>query len=434
MADPRQTLYCVICCIAAGVPAGWGQVQGTATERLPPSFSTTTDLVPVTVVVRNRDGNAVGRLEKTDFELRDNGKTQTILQFSVNKSAPIIPSEAAVSTDPLGNEHAVLRLPAVGPVVEIPQRFIAYVFDDVHTDIADLIRARAEAAKHMERVLEATRVGVFTVSGRMRLEFTRDFEQVRKTIESIRHGNTDDGFADCPPLNYFWADLILKNDSEAIGAAILETIACRGGTLSRATAEGMVRASAIYQAARGQHESGMGLNTLDDIVRRLSDMPGSRSIVYVSSGFLVDKDLRFTQNRVFENAIRANVVINSLDARGLYAVTPGGRADNFAKTPSSQAVINFRERMNREVPLAISNVMAEFASATGGKFIWNSNDYQAGYEELAGAPENTYVLWFSPGVKSDGKYHKLRVTLKNSKGLKVSARTGYYAPNPEVTR
>ncbi len=57
---------------------------------------------------------------------------------------------------------------------------------------------------------------------------------------------------------------------------------------------------------------------------------------------------------------------------------------------------------------------------------------------MAARPEFVYVLGFSPeNLKLDGRFHALKITLKNSGKLELQARRGYYAPqhlaDPEET-
>jgi hypothetical protein len=83
--------------------------------------------------------------------------------------------------------------------------------------------------------------------------------------------------------------------------------------------------------------------------------------------------------------------------------------------------------MNAEA-LADDDVLSELAYATGGTFIHNSNDFEGGLRRLATPPQYSYLLAFSPqGLKFDGRFHNLKVTVKGQK-LNIQARKGYYAP------
>lgn len=424
-----STALAVLCAVLSS----YAQAPEVNTTEAPISFSTEVNLVPVKVVVRDRDGRAVGTLKQSDFELRDNGKTQTIARFSIEETEAFTPRVVAVPTDAQGRDRPDLAPPSAREPAAIPERFIAYIFDDVHTDMSDIMRSREAAVEHLEQVLDpSTRVAVFTTSGTLREDFTDDIEAITKTMRGVRRWTADNETDNCPPLNYYWANLILTaNDPQAWEAAVQETLLCIID-IDRQTAEQITRSSALRDLAKGQRESTMGLSIFNDVVRRMAATPGQRSIVYVSSGFFLDPNLRYRQNEVFDRAIRANVTINALDARGLYAYIPGGDASRGGR-PTNALITTFRQRMEKDLQFATTNVMGELASATGGTFVWNSNDYAAGFARLAAAPEFTYVLAFSPrDLKPDGKFHDLKVTLKNKKGLEVFARSGYFAPSAEA--
>ena len=73
------------------------------------------------------------------------------------------------------------------------------------------------------------------------------------------------------------------------------------------------------------------------------------------------------------------------------------------------------------------------ACSTGGDWFHANNDLADGFRRLAAAPEFIYVLAFTPeNLKSDGKYHKLQVTLRDPKGVTLQVRKGYYAPRRET--
>ncbi len=129
-----------------------------------------------------------------------------------------------------------------------------------------------------------------------------------------------------------------------------------------------------------------------------------------------------------DRAIRANVRISSLNARGLYTMIPGGDASTSG--PVGGAVVLTRtSQYADQSALAEEGILEELADATGGRYFHNNNDLKAGFTQVAASPEFVYVLGFSPqNLKLDGAYHALKVKLVSPRGLDVQARRGYYAP------
>ncbi|HEX4133810.1 MAG TPA: hypothetical protein VHY84_04240, partial [Bryobacteraceae bacterium] len=85
--------------------AGWAQVtQGQSqpeisSQEAPVTFSSRVNLVSAPVVVRDRDGRAVGNLRQENFRLFDKGKLQTITKFTVEKTGtPSLPEVTSVET------------------------------------------------------------------------------------------------------------------------------------------------------------------------------------------------------------------------------------------------------------------------------------------------------------------------------------------------
>src|SRR5580658_2141443 len=71
--------------------AAWAQAPAqsqpeVSSHETPITFSSRVNLISVPVVVRDRNGQAIGNLQKEDFQLFDRGKTQTITKFSIEKS------------------------------------------------------------------------------------------------------------------------------------------------------------------------------------------------------------------------------------------------------------------------------------------------------------------------------------------------------------
>jgi hypothetical protein len=129
-----------------------------------------------------------------------------------------------------------------------------------------------------------------------------------------------------------------------------------------------------------------------------------------------------------DRAIRANVTISSLDARGLYVV--GAGTDISLGLPSSPVAANLVTQYAMASASANADVMAELADATGGTFFHNNNDLAEGFTRIAAQPEFVYVLGFSPqNLKFDGSRHTLKVTLAkeaHGSGYQLQARRSYF--------
>ncbi|MDP9172147.1 MAG: VWA domain-containing protein [Acidobacteriota bacterium] len=386
------------------------------------TFQSKVTLVLVPVVVRDRAGKPVGNLKQEDFQLFDKGKLQTIAKFSVEKSTgKAIPLAPAVehSPDEKGSNPEALSIIA-------PDHFVAYLFDDIHLDFANLVQARDAAEKHLATTLKETdRAAIYTTSGQTMLDFTDDRAKIHETLAALRiHPIARTSMQECPDLSFYMSNLIQnRHDPIALRAAEQETVVCMN-LQTLAQAETYVDSAAQRVISAGTHETRVTMSTLKDLVRRMAGMPGERLIVLVSPGFLRLDEHFQDETDIIDRAIKNNVTISALDARGLYTDTP-----DISKRAISLDAERVKQQYDRESSRAEADIMAEFADGTGGTFFQNSNDLGAGFRELAAVPEVYYVIGFSPqNLKLDGGYHSLKVSVKSPPGLSVKARRGYYAP------
>jgi VWFA-related protein len=407
----------------------------------PATFSTKVNLVMVPVVVRDSKGKAVGTLQKEDFQLFDKGKPQVIAKFSVEKAGETaIPAEVAEDAaleKAVGDGNA----PPPKPPPLIAQRFVIYLFDDVHTAMPDLMQARDAAIRHLTDSLDpAMRAAIMTTSGLGNVDFTGDRLELQQALLKLMSRPTIGApGSECPDIGYYMADLIHnKNDTVALQAATAEALSTcvappasnspAAAQAAQMEAQSVAQATASRVVSFGERDARLSLTVLQGAIRRLSAVPGDRNLVFVSSGFFMQDELRHDETDIIDRAIRANVRISSLNARGLYTMVPGGDASTPTPVPNA-AVIALKSQYDRESAIAEEGILGELADATGGRNFHNNNNLQAGFGELAAAPEFVYVLGFSPqNLKLDGAYHALKVKLTNSRGLDLQARRGYYAP------
>jgi len=417
--------------LAQTAPAPAAQAQAPAPAKSnaemashdePALFKARVNLVMVPVVVRDRKGNAVGNLKQEDFQLFDKGKPQYIARFSMERAGGrlIKAGGAAQGTNP---DKLVDEKP-----VELPDRFIAYLFDDVHMKFGDLAHSRDAAGRHIDSELRTTdRAAIYTTSGQTIQDFTDDRKLLHEALGNLRmRPVTGQGTRKCPNMTYYMADLIQnKNDPTVLEAATLDVMSCMSLDPSQyAQAQQMAKQAAQQELSLGDHETRLAMGVIRDLVRRMAAMPGQRSIILVSNGFVTLPEHATEKTEIMDRAIRASVLINSLDARGLYTDTP-----DITRQGTNMRTDMVLTEMERQTNRAQSDVLAELAAGTGAGFFQNNNDLDAGFARLVSAPEYYYLLAFSPqNLKMDGSFHSLKVTLKNIKDLNANARTGYYAP------
>jgi VWFA-related protein len=446
-------VFCLLAVVTAlAQNAGQSQPEVTSHEGTI-TFSSKVNMVSVPVVVRDAQGRAVGNLKQEDFQLFDKGKLQVITRFSIEKTETAPVESGALS--PGSKENAQTEPIPVKPA--LPERYIAYLVDDIHLRPGDLLQTHRAMNRHLDEALEPnSRAAIVTTSGRMMSDFTDDREKLHKAVDSILPWtNALDPQESCPPVSYYQADYLsnqaqyfqgflftdlqilgFAGTDQLLGAVLNQAAACSGASAQPSSppdATGktlppdvpLVRLlrGAVHQALEyGNSETTFSLGALKDIVRRMSAMPGSRTIVLVSPGFILTRDFRAAEYDVLDRAIRANVTVNTIDIRGLYTMPDadasqrggiGGTLTQAAISEASQA----------------DDVLAEVADGTGGTFFHNDNGLKEGLNLLAARPEVIYVLGFSPqNLKYDGSYHTLKVKVGNLRNAALQVRRGYWAP------
>ena len=339
----------------------------TTTEQ-PATFKVQTNLVEVPVIVRDRAGHAIGNLKQEDFHITDKGKHQEITKFAVVKSAgQAVPAPDARAEAPSPTAPA----PAAAPgSPSVPTRFVAFVFDDVHIRFEDLPQVRSAVVKYLTTSLSPQdRVALVTTSGKNSVDFTANFAEVNAALLKV----VPSSFAPammrhCIEVSYFQAVQVEQqvgippsgddaSRSLALRVAIFDASQC----VKDPRAAFDLAVDEIMQAYEaGARESRAALNGLKELVRRMAVLPGQRVIVLVSPGFFVSPDLQ-TQNSELEAlAIRSKVLINTIDARGVWT-DPSFDASRIGAAPPPENAAFRRIDMN----VAADELIA-LAQDTGG--------------------------------------------------------------------
>ena len=427
--------------LIAALPAQTQTGEVTTREEAP-TFQSNVNLVRVPVVVRDKQGHAVGNFQKQDFQLTDRGKPQEIAQFAIEGSAVAKPAAQAAKAEMPGE-------PASPSKLVVPTRFVALVFDDVHLTAEDLMNTRAAALKQIEPgIPPQERIALLTLSGAVSLEFTNDVTKLRDTLMKIKSTPPPAHF---PPASFFAADQYMKSPGDEqvtctanpdgtqwacdpnmppilvaqVGISLDCAVYDRHsvGTIAVPLARSTLRA--VY--SEGVSAASSAFRILNNVVRLLGSMPGDRVMILVSPGMYLPDELQRSLSESIDRATRSGVVINTLDGRGVYTLDSSGEVQGCRLTdPQTQIRV---AKYNHDAIFSQGLILGDLAYGTGGTAL-AQNDFVAEFGRLANPPEYVYYLGFYPkDLKPDGKFHELKVTLANGNGLSMQTRKGYWAPS-----
>lgn len=425
-----------------------------------PGLKVTSNLVVVRVVVSDASGHTVAGLHEGDFKIFDRGKEQSIVHFEVESPSPVDKNVVGMSSAEQSSEPRPSQVPGTVPA----KNFVALYFDNLSTTPKDLAVVRNAAQQYLLSSLKPNdRVAIVT-SEKLLADFTDDQSQLAQAVGKVYGSVRARSELDCPHLSDYQALQIVEFSEEPHADAWIlardEMAQCKipvgatqaavgsnaspggksggkggSGETANAAFDRDLDVAQILNLARSLVQQNQNLvrdnlQQIDRVVQRLSQMPGRRNVILVSPGFLTQTE-QLQLDRIIDRALRSQVVINSLDPKGLAILLRSGDA-SLGYSPSSGDAMRASRAVDSNRESVATSVLAEVAEGTGGKYVHNTNDLQGG---LAGLERSgAYILAFAPTeLKTDGSYHGLKVMLGGeSKGLTIQARRGYFAPKGDA--
>ncbi len=405
--------------------------------------------VLVPVVVRDAQGNSVTGLKQEDFRVFDNGKPREVSGFTVEKRAGANAPIQKSGNPQIQNSPSPLQPAPPTPLaptddshsVILPARITVFMVDDLHISSEDLERSRQAVANALPGTLTGTDMAaVVSISGRVNTGLLRDAATLKDALTKIspRGLYRPDGM-DCPNIDYYEADLIEnKHDAVAVQDGNQKYANCNpsvsrpqevGGGSNLPTAEYAVDSAAMRSLNIGRQDVLTTYGTIATFVRRMVQLPGQRTLILVSPGFLnIEQEALDAESKVIDVAAQSGVIISTIDARGLY-VTSMTASQRSPLLGGRSLQVN--TEYNSSAKTLAENALAELADGTGGVYFHNSNDLDAGLRQLTEALQCIYVLELPlDGVKRNGSFHRLEVKV-DRRDVRLQSRRGYFLPKPE---
>ena len=416
-----------------------GQPPPAQTQQAPaqtPTFKAATTFVEVDATVTGRDGTFVDSLTVDDFDLRDEGvpqKIQMLFRVDGSRVTMLAPLDLAVQQQAAAQSGAFAADQALLALNKPPQRVFVFFFDQEHLDQGSFKRVQTAAEEFLKTRFQDGDVGGILMGLTMvGNRLTRDRQELVAAVQSAKLSPTATNILaqlrDYPRLSQPEAIRVaLFNDTRVLDQ-VADRAAREGPETSGRNAPDLrpeIMAKSRQIVAELQKSTGMTLRAMNGLLNGLARVPGRKSVLFLTEGFLFEEswaDLRLLVGQ----ASRVNARIYTIDALGLRR---GSNATDLA-------VMNPQETAG-QVPTEIYNTTEEgpntLANDTGGYVIRKTNDFAGAMVEVARDASSYYVLGFSPSDPSEaGKFRELTVKVK-PKGLQVRARRGYLAAGPAPT-
>ena len=405
----RARAFRVVSLVMLCAAVGLAQQQQPQTQTPQATFKATTRLIVQSVFVKDKDGKPIEGLTAKDFVITEDGQPQDIAFVEFQRLATEIPPQAADTQAPVPltakpattattvapTVQTQISSPPSGDIRYQDKRLIVLYFDGSNMPPADSIRAYTNALKFINtQMTRSDLVAIMAFQNgavSVKNDFTDNKEKLREVIGILIYGDdqNNDGIPDNPEGTAFG-----QNDAEFN----------------------------IFNTDRQ-------LAALQTAVSMLKGLPEQKTLLYFASGMRLNGTDNQAQLRATINAaIRANVTLNPIDARGLVATPPLGDATQrspgglamFTGAAANQMMNNFQRSQD---------TLYALAKDTGGKAMFDYNDLSLGIVQATQAVTSYYIIgYYSTHLATDGKYRRVKVSLNNPQyaSADLSFRQGYY--------
>ncbi|HEY7337115.1 MAG TPA: VWA domain-containing protein [Bryobacteraceae bacterium] len=380
-----------------------GQQQPQTATTGTATFRTGTTLVPVDVTVKDKNGKVIEGLKASDFTVLEDGKPQKVSIFDFNKLStdpePPPPLSLADQFKLPESPKTTITVAAPGQVQYHDKRLMAFFFDFSSMQVPEQLRAQEAALKFLDKQItkdDLVAILLYTSTIQVGTDFTDDRELLTTIIKQLPIGEMSE----------------------------YATLADTGDSDSPDTQAAFVADETEFNIFNTDQK----LAAIEKVAKMLASMPEKKELVYFNGGISktgVDNQAQLEAS--INAAMKANLVIYPIDARGLMADPPGGDATK-AGSRGSGAFTGSQYNSQRSSINDSQETLATLAADTGGKAFFDSNDISLGIVQAQEAQTSYYILgYYTTNTAEDGKYRKITVRLNSGLAGKLDYRPGYWA-------
>ncbi|MGA8541101.1 MAG: VWA domain-containing protein [Terriglobales bacterium] len=385
-------------------------------------FTARAELVLVPVLVTDKSGNHITGLKQEDFTVLENGAQQKIATFEeITSDAHRIPR--------LQKPNEFSNSAASGPSA---RRITLMVLDLLNTRFMDQAYARQDLLKYLTQSVdqrEPTALYTLTRSG---IHVIHDFSTDPRILVAALHKVKGDA--------YQMVDS--ESDVESItgtaspdGSAGVDPGAVQSESQKIQTM--MEDAELNFQSFQQRLAITYTLQAMQQVAQAMAGFPGRKSLIWASGGFpfsVSDNTMQLAPagrdslidvlpmyEHTWQLLNNAQIALYPVDVKGLQAV---GVPTASVSNPGRNYTRNMTWRN-----LDTQSTLQTFASMTGGRAYYNSNDLVKGFRNAVSDSSEYYMLgYYLDRSKTKAGWRKLAVKVKREH-VEIRARNGFFVTN-----
>ena len=442
------TLFCLALHGTAARAQSGGQGQQQQPAQTDEVIRVNTELVQTDVTVLDKQGRFVEGLKAEQFELRVGGKPQPISFFDRV-------TVGSAKEEQLARRNGANSSAAVVGASSSRGRTIIFIIDDLHLSLQSVDRTRQTILHFIDHEMGFhDLVAIASASGQIGFlqQFTNNKTVLRAAVARLmHHPYVVTGYGTGSTVmteNMALSITGTQDNSNSRGVSdklfdffvqecmrqtpvIPKKLEARERAMLRTTCETQVKSTAraiVLQSAEITRNTYYSLETLMQSAKRL---PGRKLAFFISDGFILDAGPYGTSllnklEQVIDSALRAGVVVYTIDAKGLVAQLPDA-TNSVPNDPSGR----IESALMREIPATQDALMA-LADDTGGRALRNRNVFDPFVSEALNETSNYYVLAWRPETEEQkaAKFRKIEVSIAGHPELTVRLARGYMTGTP----
>ena len=372
--------------VAAGfalLSVGFGSAGQTQDRPLRQDASATVKLIAVRVL--GPDGRSVTGLKKEEFALFEDGRKKTITEFEIHAV-----SEAGMTVSPTPPAAAEA---AVRESAGMNRKFF-FFFDLQAADLAGKAKAHAAALHFLDTQArpgdQAAVIGFYAMSGFFVREYlTTDRDVIRKAIK---------GTIEAPPSP---GEIVAAGPDDTRRTDVITDTKTASAVAATDRPE-FYLPQPMYVPGTSSFQRRDFVDRMEDLAEVLKTIPGVKNLVLFTS-----RNLGAAWEKLGKMFGAAGVAIFAINTQD-WKMGPFGTKFHYIWWDHS---------------------LKSLASASGGRYLADINDYDGNARNVQDLTGHFYVLGYYVPETWEGKYHKIRVEVARP-GIQVLVQDGYSDPKP----